>query len=133
MVHLYEYLWGNKTKLSTIRTERSVTIPFTDEVQEYQAEGDASDEAMAVDNDIHTRKAVYYDLSIIHSSLKTVPDLLAIQFYERQEYCEFSDFLEAQREENVKQREEGDLLRPILLTGQPGIGACVHTTFEGWP
>lgn len=87
--------------------------------------GPESDDAETDDEDLEFT-ATFYDLSKIPGLPTTRGfDPFPKIIYERSEYQELDEFIEARREEDVGTTVQVPP-RPILIIGQPGIGEVVY-------
>ncbi|KAF8322804.1 uncharacterized protein EI90DRAFT_3020059 [Cantharellus anzutake] len=144
LVIMYNYLWKNGAHLGQIITKSSIQVPglaVSYELQESETEdltmddtptkdeaSQPQEEDVAMDDAAANIQASFYDLMQIPNVSSVIKEMLDVSFYVRDEYRELDAFVEEQRQSDVARRSRRT---PILLIGQPGIGARkAHRAFQ---
>ncbi len=123
MAVIHRFLWGREDNLGKIRTQGTFRIPAFEE----SSSSETGEDGMEVDDVAHTdghtpheTEAVFYDLSKIPNVSELVSQVLEERFYVREEYIELDKVVEGEDQIGIPKKK----CRPILLTGQSGIGVC---------
>ena len=121
MMKLYKRLWKSRENLLQFVTQPPKSFVFDGVEQEDVVMVDASarsdNENSKDGNDLVGR---IVRLSDIFGPFPSLPQYFARNFYVRKEYHDFDRFIDEEREKDEESERE---YVPLLLCGQPGIGA----------